>query len=347
MKSGCHTALVTPFFEDGVDYEGIEKLVDFQIANGITGILAVGTTGESPVLGWEEHNRTVEKIAEETKGKCFCIAGAGSNNFSEAFEGAMHAVKRGADAILIVDPYYNGPSSLEIRREYIAPIAEAFPEVSVIPYVIPGRTGTQLLPEDIAILNENFKNVNAVKEATCSLDNMKKTRSLCGPDFVIMSGDDPMTFKMMSDPEIKAGGAVSVVADSLKKHMTKMVSLLNRGEIESAARLDAALLPLFSIVTVTTTEKTPYGEVVCKARNPLAMKTAMQILGMPCGSCRRPLGRMTEKGLKKVVEALRSVQNNNPEILKPVSDFFGVDIDERLKNSSILEGLCYKKYQDF
>ncbi len=344
MKSGCHTALVTPFSGGEVDYNGIEKLVDFQVSNGIDGILAVGTTGESPVLSWEEHHLVVEKIIKEIKGRCFCIAGAGSNNYHEAFECAEHAVKSGADAILLVDPYYNGPSSIEIRREYVAPIAGAFPEVSVVPYVIPGRTGTQLFPEDIAILNETFKNVSSVKEATCSAENMKKTRSLCGPDFLIMSGDDPMTFRMMTDPGIKAGGSISVASNIAPRHVVEMVNLVSRGEIEKAKKLDAALSPLFDIVTVATTENTPFGEVVCKARNPLATKTAMKILGMPCGPCRKPLGRMTKKGLEKVVEALGSVQANNPEILKPVSDFFSVDINARLNDSSILEGLCYKEY---
>ena len=125
---GTGVALVTPFKDDAVDYEGLGKLSDFQIKNGITGILAVGTTGESPVLSWDEHNRVIETVAEKTKGKCICIAGAGSNNTKESLEGTKHAVSVGADAVLLVDPYYNGPSSLEIRREYVAPVASAWTE---------------------------------------------------------------------------------------------------------------------------------------------------------------------------------------------------------------------------
>ena len=146
MLKGCFTAIVTPLKDDGVDYEGLYRLAEFQIENGITGILAVGTTGESPVLDWEEHNRVIEIIAEKTKDKCICIAGAGSNNTKESLEVTKHAVDVGADAILLVDPYYNGPSSLEIRREYIAPVAAAAPDTEIIPYVIPGRTGAQLFP---------------------------------------------------------------------------------------------------------------------------------------------------------------------------------------------------------
>jgi len=130
MLAGCFTAIVTPFKDNAVDYEGLGKLSEFQIKNGITGILAVGTTGESPVLTWEEHNRVIEIVAEKSKDKCICIAGAGSNNTKESLEGTKHAVEVGADAVLLVDPYYNGPSSLEIRREYVAPVAEAAPLIS-------------------------------------------------------------------------------------------------------------------------------------------------------------------------------------------------------------------------
>ncbi|MCG2753956.1 MAG: dihydrodipicolinate synthase family protein, partial [Desulfobacteraceae bacterium] len=177
MFKGCFTALVTPFINDAVDYEGLGKLADFQIKNGITGILAVGTTGESPTLTWDEHNKVIEDVAKKTRGKCICIAGTGSNNTKETLESSKHAVNAGVEALLLVDPYYNGPSSLEIRREYVAPVARAFPDVQIIPYVIPGRTGAQLFPEDLAILNRDFDNVNMVKEATGSIENMKHTRA--------------------------------------------------------------------------------------------------------------------------------------------------------------------------
>ncbi|MCK4469471.1 MAG: dihydrodipicolinate synthase family protein, partial [Desulfobacterales bacterium] len=143
MFKGCFTALVTPFKDDAVDYEGMGQLADFQIKNGITGILAVGTTGESPTLTWDEHNKVIEDVANKTPGKCICIAGTGSNNTKETLESSKHAVDAGVEALLLVDPYYNGPSSLEIRREYVAPVAKAFPDVQIIPYVIPGRTGAQ------------------------------------------------------------------------------------------------------------------------------------------------------------------------------------------------------------
>ena len=344
MYKGCFTALVTPFINDAVDYEGLGKLADFQIKNGIAGILAVGTTGESPTLTWDEHNKVIEDVANKTRGKCICIAGTGSNNTKETLESSKHAVDAGVEALLLVDPYYNGPSSLEIRREYVAPVAGAFPDVQIIPYVIPGRTGAQLLPEDIAILNRNFDNLNMVKEATGSIENMKHTRSCCGADFTILSGDDGLTFEMMTDQEIMASGVISVASNVAPGPVTEMVKLLEQGNQSEAKKILSALEPLFGLVTIKTKEKTADGEVVCRARNPLGIKTLMSILGMPSGGCRQPLGKMTKNGLEKVIEAAQKIQSNNPEIFKPVSDFFGVDIDERLNSLSSREGLCYEEY---
>ena len=344
MNAGCYTALATPFKDGEVDYEGLEKLVEFQIQNGISGILAVGTTGESPVLNWDEHNNVIEAVARNTKDKCVCIAGTGSNNTGESLEGSKHAADAGADAVLLVDPYYNGPSSLEIRREYVAPIASALPDLDIIPYVIPGRTGAQLLPEDLALLYTAYPNVNTVKEATANLENMRRTRECCGPEFTILSGDDGMTYEMMVDPKISAAGVISVASNVAPKAVTQMVQLLNGGNQSEAKTLMLKLGPLFNLVTVKTTEKTPYGDVVCRARNPLAYKTLMSILGMPSGMCRPPLGKMSQNGLNVVLDAVRTVQSNAPEILQPVADFFNVDIGERLENSSNWEGLCYPEY---
>ena len=344
MKAGCYTALITPFKADAVDWKGLDQLIDFQIQNGITGILAVGTTGESPVLNWKEHNDVTEKIALKVKNKCICIAGTGSNNTQETLEGTRHAVRFGAQGVLLVDPYYNGPSSLEIRREYLAPVAKAFPQIDIIPYVIPGRTGTQLLPEDIGLAGRQYPNINTVKEATGSIENMRRTRECCGPDFTILSGDDPMTVEMMTDPRIKAAGVISVASNVAPKAVTEMVRLLIAGRTAEAQALAAKLEPLFNLVTVKTTEKTPYGEVTCRARNPLAYKTLMAILGMPGGDCKPPLGKMTRNGLAKVLEAARATQRTAPEILKPVADFFGVKIEERLENPKYREGLCYAEY---
>jgi 4-hydroxy-tetrahydrodipicolinate synthase len=344
MFRGCYTALVTPFKDREVDFEGLRKLVEFQIANDVSGILAVGTTGESPSLSWEEHNRAIEIVAEHCSGRCQSIAGTGSNSTQETIESTDHAVHVGADAALLVDPYYNGPSSLEIRREYVAPVADTFPQIQIIPYVIPGRTGTQLLPEDLAILHGQYPNVSTVKEATGSLDNMKRTRECCGDGFGILSGDDDMTFTMMTDPLIKASGVISVASNIAPKAIQEMTRLLNEGQKSEGEKLLNALKPLFGIVTVKTQEDTPYGTVTCRARNPLATKTLMAVLGMPVGPCRPPLGKMTKKGLEVAIQAGRTVFERNPEVLKPVADFFGLDIEARLYDESVLTGLAYDEY---
>ncbi|MBT8350728.1 MAG: 4-hydroxy-tetrahydrodipicolinate synthase [Deltaproteobacteria bacterium] len=344
MNTGCYTAVITPFQGDAVDEEGLNRLIDYQIANGITGILAVGTTGESPVLSWEEHNKVVEIVAKKTREKCLCIAGTGSNNTKEAIVASEHAIEAGADAVLLVDPYYNGPSSLEIRKEYVGPVAKAFPDVQVIPYVIPGRTGAQLLPEDLALLNKEFPNVSTVKEATGNIENMKHTRKCCGPDFTILSGDDGMTYEMMTDQQVAAAGVISVISNVIPGAVKQMVQLLGNGSVDEAQNLLSGINPLFGLVTVTTMEKTPYGDVVCRARNPLAVKALMSVLGMPSGGCRQPLGKMTKKGLEIVLDAARKVQGGNPGIFKPLADFFDVDVENRLSDPSILNGLYYEEY---
>jgi 4-hydroxy-tetrahydrodipicolinate synthase len=344
MLKGAFTALATPFNDEGVDYKELDRLVDFQIKNGIAGILAVGTTGESPVLSWEEHNRVTDQVAKRTKDKCISIAGTGSNNTRETLAATKHAAEVEVDAVLLVDPYYNGPSSLEIRREYVEPVAMAFPDLEVIPYVIPGRTGAQLLPEDLALLNTRFANVNTVKEATGNLENMKRTRECCGSDFTILSGDDGLTYQMMTDPQINAAGVISVASNVAPKAVTQMVRLLEQGNTTEGQKMAHALDPLFNLVTVKTSENTPYGEVVCRARNPLAIKTLMSILGMPSGGCRQPLGKMTKQGLDTVLNAARTVQTKNPEIFEPISEFFRINIAERLEYPSVWKGLCYKEY---
>jgi len=344
MEAGCYTAIITPFRGDAVDYEGLDALTDFQIENNITGILAVGTTGESPTLCWDEHNKVIENIAAKTRGKCACIAGAGSNNTEETLAATMHAAHFGADAVLLVDPYYNGPSSLEIRKEYVEPALKAFPDMEIISYVIPGRTGAQLLPEDLAILNRDYKNFNTVKEATGNIANMQRTRECCGADFDIFSGDDGITARIMTDAKIGAKGVISVASNIFPAAVTQMAGLFRQGDLEEALKLETALKPMFDIITVTTSETTPYGDVSCRARNPSAVKTLMAVLGMPSGGMRQPMGLMTEKGLDIVLEAARKIQSENPELFQPVADFFNVNIEERLTNSLNWENLCYKDY---
>ncbi len=342
MENGCFTALITPFTHTGeLDQNGLEQLIEFQIQNHITGILVTGTTGESPTFKWQEHNHVIELAAKQIKHRCRVIAGTGSNNTDEAVTAADHAAGRGVDALLMVDPYYNGPSSLEIRKEYYEAVATRYPAMEIIPYIIPGRTGAQMLPPDLALLAQACPNVRSVKEATGNLANMKLTRKYCGPKFQIFSGDDALVYDIMTDPEIQACGSISVMSNIMPGFMTQMVSAINQGDRDDARRLQAVLQPLLDLVVVTTTEDTPFGPVSCRARNPLPLKTMMQLLGMPAGPCRQPLGKMTRQGLDNVVGTLQQVQSDHPDIFAPIADFFHIDIHDRLHNPDYQNGLWY------
>ena len=153
-----------------------------------------------------------------------------------------------------------------------------------------------------------------------------------------------MTYEMMADAGIKAAGTISVTSNVAPRALTRMVELMNEGNQAEAKTLMLKLQPLFSLVTVTTTEKSPYGDVSCRARNPSAYKAMMAILGMPSGGCRPPLGRLTQNGLNVVLDGLRRVYADSPEILRPIEEFFNVDIGQRLENSKYWEGLYYKNY---
>jgi 4-hydroxy-tetrahydrodipicolinate synthase len=340
--NGCYTASITPMHERAeVDYEGLERLVEFQTSQGVSGILAVGTTGESPTLTWDEHNKVIKMIHEYNNDRTVTIAGTGSNSTLEAMESTHHAVNAGIEAILLVEPYYNGPSSLEIRREYIDPIASRFPSTQIIPYVIPGRTGTQLLPEDLGILYSELDNLRAVKEATGNLENMMNTRRCCGEDFDILSGDDDLTYNMMTSEEIGASGVISVASNVVPGPIQEMVEHILSGRILEATRFLDALKPLFEIVTVKTIEETMFGAVPVKSRNPVPYKTLMNVLGMPSGPVRKPLGKMTGKGMETILKAVRTVYRENPWVLTPIEEFFDVDLSERLFNEKYWMHLFY------
>ena len=335
------TAAVTPFLSDGtIDWEGLGKNAAFQIEQGITGIIAVGTTGESPSMTWDEHNKIVAETIRVCDKKVGVIAGAGSNCTLEAIESCRHAARAGADGLLLVDCYYNGPSSSELRDEYYGRIAEAMPGIECIPYLVPARTGTCLLPPDIALLAARYGNVSAVKEASGNKENMKLTRRLCGNDFSIISGDDSLTCELILDKDIRCNGVISVVSNVAPGAMTRMVSLALSGDREGAIALNKALDPLHSIVGLSCENERiipGYGpvKVIDKYRNPLPTKMLMNVLGMPSGPARPPLGKMSAKALGIVREAVTSVKDNNPEILAPICDFYGVDVFQRIEQDSL------------
>jgi 4-hydroxy-tetrahydrodipicolinate synthase len=327
---GCWTAMVTPFNRRGeVDFEGLEKNIQFQIENGAN-LVPTGTTGESPTLDWREHDRVITKTVKLAKGKAFVVAGTGSNSTKEALRGTKHAVEVGAQGALLMDCYYNGPSSLELRTQYYEVIAKAFRRAFIVPYIIPGRTGTKLEVEDLAILHRKFKNVRSVKEATGDLERMAKTRTLLGENFDILSGDDDKTYEMVTRQDIRASGVISVMSNIVPGPIGEMVKAILSGDMEKANRLKNVLDPLFKVVTVNTIESYEGFEVPCKFRNPLAIKTMMKGLGLPSGPSRPPLGKMTPKGVEVVRSALKEVYEKGKEVFRPIQEFFKVNIEERL-----------------
>ena len=215
----------------------------------------------------------------------------------------------------------------------------------MIPYLVPGRTGTALLPEDLAILADRCANVRTVKEATGDPANATRIRQLCGPEFTILSGDDDRTLEMMTDPSIAASGAISVWSNLFPGALQRLTESALDRENGFTRRLTGALGPLLGSVHVQTVEPSPRGPVCCKARSPLPIKTLMRLLGMPAGPCRPPLGRMTRAGLQALVDAARQVHAADPDLLEPVGDFFGIDIDTRLADQNIDAQLTYAAYE--
>lgn len=347
--SGALTALVTPLNEDKtIDWPGLKKNIEFQISQGIAGVLSAGTTGESPTLSPEEHVLLNGGVADVVDGRVIVLAGTGSNSTEEAFYYTEAACHVGCDGALLVDCYYNGPSSLELRKEYYEPIAGKLPDLMIVPYIIPGRTGCALLPEDLAILVNNCPNVKAVKEATGDLERMRKTRRLISGSFQILSGDDDKTFKMMVDDTIKASGVISVMSNIAPAAVQQMCQNILSGFFEEARKIREALEPLFRVVTVTAERREKIlalgnCETVFedKFRNPLGVKTMMRALEMPAGPCRPPLGKMSSDGVDKIRQVLRLVWANNPEVLEPIENFYEVNIKERLADNAFWLQFAY------
>jgi 4-hydroxy-tetrahydrodipicolinate synthase len=344
---GVWTAIVTPFDKKGVyDPAAFKRLVEFQTANGITGIVPTGTTGESPTLSWDEHNRIVEDCAVFAREQCSILAGTGSNSTEEAIDATRHARESGASGALLVDCYYNAPSSLELRTEYYEQIASWVSDFPLVPYVIPGRSSTALAAEDLALLHiSQPTRFVAVKQATGDLERMRRDRNLCGDSLAIMSGDDDLTLTMMKDDYIRASGVISVMSNLVPGPLKEMVNKFRSGDEAGARLMQAQLDPLFKMVgcKASSFRKFPDGrtmDVEDKFRNPSPVKTMMAGLGMPVGGCRRPLGKMSRPAVEFCRAALRKVHDANGALLEPVGQFFGVNIWDRLNDDALWAGLA-------
>lgn len=335
--AGAWTAMVTPFTTAGcLDLEVYRRLVEFQIAQGIDGLVPSGTTGESPAFAWEEQICLIEETVRTAAGRVGVLAGTGSNCTAEAIKATRHAREVGVSAVLLVDCYYNGPSSLELREEYHGAVLDAVPEIPLVPYIIPGRSATALAAADLALLHLRDKaRVPAVKEATGDLARMRADREAAGPALAILSGDDALTLEMMRDDKIAAAGVISVMSNLVPGAVKALVVAQSKGDTGKAAELNEVLRPLFSLVgcTVEETRTLPDGRtmrVTDKFRNPVPVKTMLAGLGLPVGACRRPLGKMSRPAVEKVREALRAVFKTAPELFTPLEKAFGINVERRL-----------------
>jgi 4-hydroxy-tetrahydrodipicolinate synthase len=279
MFSGAMTAIITPFHEGKVDEVRLREQIEYQLRNGIDGIVPVGTTGESPTLDMKEHVRVLDLTVQIVRGRVPVIAGTGGNATSEALE-LHHAAKDlGASASLSVNPYYNKPTQEGLYRHFMT-LADRV-DLPIVLYNIPGRTSITMSPQTVARLNQH-KSIVAIKEATGSLDLATEIRSLC--DITILSGDDSLTVPLMS---IGAAGVISVASNLVPSRIKAMVKFAQAGNFTEAASLHHKLFPLIRALFLDG--------------NPVGIKHAMKIAGMDSGQLRLPLWEASE-GTKKIIE---------------------------------------------
>lgn len=280
---GAMTALVTPFADGEVDYDALARLIEFQIAGGIQGIVPCGTTGESPTLSHEEHDRVIAFTVEKVAGRVPVIAGTGSNSTAEAVQLTRHARAAGADACLSVNPYYNKPTQ-QGMIEHTQAIAEV--GLPIVLYNIPGRTGVELTAETIARMYEEIELVVAVKEATGKLDMASAVASTC--DITILSGDDSLTLPICA---VGGSGVISVLSNILPGEIRKLWDFIEAQELHDACMQHLKLFPLFKGMFVET--------------NPIPIKAALAMLGLCREELRLPLTPLSASHRPALAKLLR------------------------------------------
>jgi 4-hydroxy-tetrahydrodipicolinate synthase len=292
MFRGTFTALVTPFRNGDADLAAFDKLIESQIAAGITGVVAVGTTGESPTLTHEEKEKVIQRTVKIANGRCKVIAGTGTNSTRDAIEATKFAEKNSVDGALLVAPYYNKPSQEGLFRHFKA-IADAT-SLPIMLYNIPGRCSVDILPETVVRLAGSCRNIVAIKEASGSVERVSELRR-CLPDaFTILSGDDSLTLPFMS---VGAAGVVSVASNLFPAEVCALVHACESGDYKTAQGLQRRLLPVFKDLFIEP--------------NPVPAKTALSWRGAMSGEVRLPLCEMSEANqarLHKTLEAFEKAK---------------------------------------
>ncbi|WP_262297554.1 4-hydroxy-tetrahydrodipicolinate synthase [Microvirga sesbaniae] len=279
---GSITALVTPFKDGAVDEGAFRSFINWQIQEGTSGLVPVGTTGESPTLSHKEHERVVEICVEETKGRVPVIAGAGSNSTAEAVAFARHAEKVGADGVLIVTPYYNKPTQEGLYQHFKA-VNDAI-GIPIIIYNIPGRSVIDMSVDTMARLYE-LKNIAGVKDATANMARASLQRQVLGPDFIQLSGEDATALGFMAHG---GHGCISVTSNAAPRLCAEMQSACLKGDYASALKVQDRLMPLHTSLFVET--------------NPTPVKYAASLLGLMEDTVRLPLVPASE-GAKQAVRS--------------------------------------------
>jgi 4-hydroxy-tetrahydrodipicolinate synthase len=280
---GAITALVTPFKNGKIDEPALVKIVKNQIANGIDGLVPVGTTGESPTLTHEEHMRVIRVVVETAAGKVPVIAGTGSNSTDEAVSLTKYAKKVGADGALLAAPYYNKPTQEGLYRHYAA-VAKAA-DFPIVLYNIPGRSVVNIAPETVARLAK-IDNIVAIKEASGSMDQASHIMTLCNID--ILSGDDSLTLPLMS---LGGKGVISVLSNVLPKDVSGLVDAYFAGDHDRARRMHLKLFSLCRAMFIET--------------NPIPIKRAMKLLGFCSDELRLPLCSISDSNERLLVKAMQ------------------------------------------
>ena len=292
MFRGTFTALVTPFRNGDIDFAAFEKLIEAQIAAGITGLVAVGTTGESPTLTHNEKHEVIARNIKIAKGRCKVIAGTGTNSTRDSIEATKFAEKAGVDGTLLVAPYYNKPSQEGLFRHFKA-IADAT-SLPVILYNIPGRCVVDITADTVVRLAESCRNIVSIKEASGSVERVGELRRRLPKEFTILSGDDGLTLPFMA---VGAVGVVSVASNLFPAEVCLLVRACESGDFKSAGNLHRKLFPLFKDLFIEP--------------NPVPAKTALAWRGTMSAEVRLPLCEMTEANqtrLRKTLEAFEKAK---------------------------------------
>ncbi|WP_027189977.1 4-hydroxy-tetrahydrodipicolinate synthase [Fundidesulfovibrio putealis] len=284
--TGAFTALVTPFKNGAVDEEAYRAHIEWQIEQGIDGLVPCGTTGESATLSHAEHVQVIKICVDQVKGRIPVLAGAGSNNTTEAVELARHAKDAKADGALLITPYYNKPTQAGLIAHFKA-IADGV-SMPFIVYNVPGRTSVNLLPQTVAALKKQVADVVGIKEATGNLTQISEVIEFCGKDFTVLSGDD---FTVLPTLAIGGHGVISVVSNVAPALMRKLCKAWRKGDIKKAQRLHYKLAPISRAMFMET--------------NPIPAKTALGMMGRMKPELRLPLVNMCPENDARLAEVLK------------------------------------------